>query len=36
CPRCDQAKESINHLLLYCILVRVFLFRRLFQIVGLQ
>jgi hypothetical protein len=35
CPHCDQAEESINHLLLSCVFARNFLFR-VFQRVGLQ
>ena len=35
CPHCDQAEESINHLLLSCVFARNFLFS-VFQRVGLQ
>ena len=35
CPHCDQAEESINHLLLSCVFAGDFWFR-LFHRVGLQ
>jgi len=35
CPHCDQAEESINHLLLSCVFAREFWFK-LLQRVGLQ